>query len=61
MSKLAKTHSVHVSPAVRKKPQGSSFVQLAKKHITKIGTEEAKTVSRDIDSILYGRKSLSPR
>lgn len=57
MSKQTKAHIMHVSPTACRKPRGLSFVQLAKKHITKLGTEEAKTISRDVDNILYGRTS----
>lgn len=61
MSKMAKNPILRVYSPAQRKPSGSSFVQLAKKHITKLGTKEAKMMSADIDAILYGRNRISDR
>jgi hypothetical protein len=38
-----------------KKPQGSSFVRLAKRNIVKSRNPSRKTLSSDVDRILYGK------
>jgi predicted transglutaminase-like cysteine proteinase len=55
MTKHLQTFIVKTTPKGANKLTSLPFVRLAMKHITKVNSPANKTISHDVDKILYGK------
>jgi hypothetical protein len=57
MTKHLQTFIVKATPKGGNKITRLPFVRLAMKHITKVNSPGKKTISSDVDSVLYGKEA----